>query len=65
MFIAMLVGFFSSGCSGADRAMLRYLEHRYPNCAVLKIEEAPFDQRDVTIQCPMSPPKVITIKRQR
>ncbi len=62
---AALVAFAVANFSGcAADPVVGYLNRRYPHCEVLKIEDAPFGHQQATIQCPMSPPKVVKIKRR-
>jgi len=61
LFVASLV----VNLSGCHDPMLSYVQHRYPGCDVLKVEDADFGYQEITIQCPMSPPRVIKMKRRQ
>jgi len=50
---------------GCHDPLLEHIKSRYPNCEVLKVEDTSFGDQEVTIQCPLSAPKTIRVKRAR
>lgn len=60
LFIALLV----VNLSGCHDPLISVIHQRYPHCEIMKIEDASFGYQEITIQCPLSPPKTIRMKRR-
>lgn len=61
LFVALLI----INLTGCHDPLVAHIKSRYPNCEVLKVEDTSRGDQEVTIQCPLSAPKTIRVKRRK